>query len=328
MSKGKNTTTVILIPTYEDEAVEQLIRDLHKEYGDDFYLLAVDDGSIQNPIKEEWLKQNNVHGSIVRLSNNLGHQAAITVGIHYCVDNLVWDQLIIMDSDGEDTPASSRILLNELQQGKADIVVGSRRSRLESLKFKLFYQIYKFIFFLLVGKTISFGNFMAIKPAAAKRLVASPDTWQHVAATVLNSKIRVAKCDIDRGRRYAGETKMSFVSLVLHGLKGIMVFSDRVLIRVSIFCIIFAVLALLAMIAIATLKIIGLASPGWFSTLWGILILILFQVLTVSLISMLIAGSKKSALVNNIDYSELIEDVNTINGKSIMNELKMCKQAP
>lgn len=54
-------------------------------------------------------------------------------------------------------------------------------------------------------------------------------------------------------------------------------------------------------------------------------ILILFQVLMVGLISMLIAGSKKSTLVNNVDYSNLIEDIINVNDKSIMNELKMCK---
>ena len=39
--------TVVVIPTYEDDAVQYLIKDLYREYGSAFYLVAVDDGSIE-----------------------------------------------------------------------------------------------------------------------------------------------------------------------------------------------------------------------------------------------------------------------------------------
>jgi glycosyltransferase involved in cell wall biosynthesis len=314
--KGRDVGTVIVVPTYEDEAVQHLIVDLQKEYGNDFYMVAVDDGSIEAPIHESWFSELGIDACIIRLTNNVGHQAAISVGINYALDNLVWDSLIVMDSDGEDTPASSKLLLQSLRENEVDVVVGSRRNRVESFKFKLFYQVYKLIFLLLVGKTISFGNFMAMTPSAAKRLVAKSDTWQHLAASVMNSKLRVKQYALDRGQRYAGKSKMNFVSLVLHGIRGIMIFFDRVFIRISIFCIICALLALVAMVVIAILKIGGLASPGWFSTLWGILVLVLFQVLIVGLISMLIAGSKKTALVNDIDHLILISKIILISDKS------------
>lgn len=314
--------TVIVIPAYEDVATEQLIKDLYTEYGTSFYLVAVDDGSIENPVKSSWLNDVGASGRILRLRKNVGHQAAIAVGINYALENLSWQRLIVMDSDGEDTPASSRQLLEVLDSGKSDIAVASRRSRVESLKFKLFYKLYKLIFFLLVGRTISFGNFMAMNRDAARRLASSPDTWHHVAASVLNAKLRVTHCEIDRGSRYSGESKMNFVSLVLHAFRGIMVFFDRVLVRISIVCILCAVVALAVMIVIASLKIMGLASPGWFSTLFGILVLILFQVLIVGLISMFIAGTKRVELISEFDYSKLIHRVISVSGKSKESGLK------
>jgi hypothetical protein len=230
-----------------------------------------------------------------------------------------------MDSDGEDTPRSSRQLLEQLGNDETDIVVATRRSRVETLKFRVFYQLYRLVFLLLVGRNISFGNFMAMNREAARRLVASPDTWHHVAASVLNARLRVSFCAIDRGSRYAGKSKMNFVSLVLHGFKGIMVFFDRVLVRIAIFCMFCAVTAISIMIFIASLKLAGHASPGWYSTLSGILVLILFQVLIVGLLSMLIAGSKRVALISEFDYSKLIYCVISITDKSTTSVLKMYK---
>ncbi len=317
--------TVIVIPTYEDAAAQQLIKNLSTEYGTSFYLVVVDDGSIENQVQSSWLDDVGVSGCILRLRKNVGHQAAITVGINYALENLSWQRLIIMDSDGEDTPRSSRQLLEVLDRKQIDIAVASRRSRVETIKFKVFYKFYKLIFFLLVGRTISFGNFMAMNRDAARRLAASPDTWHHVAASVLNAKLRVTHCAIDRGSRYTGASKMNFVSLVLHGFRGIMVFFDRVLVRISIVCILCAVVAVVAMIAIASLKVMGLASPGWFSTLSGILVLILFQVLILGLLSMFIAGSKRVALVSELDYSNLIHRVISVSGKSTASALKKYK---
>jgi glycosyltransferase involved in cell wall biosynthesis len=328
MIQTDDSVTVIVIPTYEDAAAQQLIKNLYAEYGTSFYLVAVDDGSIENPVQSSWFESVGAIGCILRLRKNVGHQAAITVGINYALENLSWQRLIVMDSDGEDTPRSSRQLLEVLDHEQSDIVVANRRSRVETLKFKVFYKFYKFVFFLLVGRTISFGNFMAMNREAASRLAASSDTWHHVAASVLNAKLRVTHCAIDRGPRYTGKSKMNFVSLVLHGFRGIMVFFDRVLVRVSIVCILCAVVAVAAMIIIASLKIMGLASPGWFSTLSGILVLILFQVLIVGLLSMFIAGTKRVALVSEFDYKKLIHRVVSVSGKSKVNALKMNKQAP
>ena len=306
MSKSISIETVFVVPSYEDNAVEQLIKDIKNEYHSGIYVVVVDDGSIKDRMNQQWLQAAGVNGCVVRLEKNVGHQAAIAVGLNYAIDNLAWEHLIVMDSDGEDTPVSSRQLLASLDSENVDIAVACRRSRVESFKFKAFYQIYKFVFFLLVGRTIRFGNFMAMRPSAAKRLVASPDIWQHLAACALNSNLRLYECSIDRGRRYSGESKMNFVSLVLHGFKGITVFFNQVLVRISIFCIVCAAIAVVGMIIISVLKVVGLASPGWFSTLSGILVLILFQVLIVGLISMLIAGSKRVALVNEVDYRKLI----------------------
>ena len=56
---------------------------------------------------------------------------------------------------------------------------------------------------------------MALKPKAAKRLVAMQELWIHIAGCVLTSKLRIDNCLLDRGSRYAGQSKMNFVGLAL-----------------------------------------------------------------------------------------------------------------
>ena len=64
-----------------------------------------------------------------------------------------------MDSDGEDKPSDIQRLLEQLKQDGLDVVVATRRSRVESLRFKLFYLVYKLLFRILVGRVFGFGNF-------------------------------------------------------------------------------------------------------------------------------------------------------------------------
>ena len=51
----------------------------------------------------------------------------------------------------------------------------------------------------MTGRTINFGNFMALKPEAVKRLVAMQELSIHVPGAVLASKLRTGFCPVERG---------------------------------------------------------------------------------------------------------------------------------
>ena len=93
--------------------------------------------------------------------------------------------------------------------------MAQRKSRVETFRFKAFYAVYKRFFSLMTGRAISFGNFMALKAHAVKRLVVMQELSIHVAGAVLASKLRTGVCSLDRGPRYAGQSKMNFVGLAL-----------------------------------------------------------------------------------------------------------------
>ncbi|MBT4764774.1 glycosyltransferase [bacterium] len=306
---------IIVTPVYEDsEAASKLFQELNVEFGDKVYIVAVDDGSIRQPIGLIDIENADLQGAVIKLKRNVGHQRAIAIGLNYVAENFNGEHhIVVMDSDGEDTPSSIRLLLKALNSKDVDITVAKRKSRVETLKFRVFYIVYKWIFKLLSGREISFGNFMALKPIALKRLITMQELWLHVAGCTLMSKLRITSCELDRGSRYAGQSKMNFVGLVLHGFKGLMIFAEDVLVRVGIVCAFIAFLAILASIVAVMLKTLGFATPGWFSVALGILILVFLQTGALTLMSLMLTGVVRNGLPASIKYMKFIETVHKSN---------------
>ena len=311
MNTGTYSSLVIVIPIYEDvDAASRLLGELRKVLGPNIYVVAVDDGSIQQPFNVANLHAANVDGVVISLKRNVGHQRAIAVGLNYVADLLPKaKQIVIMDSDGEDLPTAVLALLSSLDQPDVDLVVAQRKSRVETLSFRAFYLVYKTLFKLLSGHTISFGNFMALKPNAVKRMVAMQELWIHVAGCALSSKLRIGACSLDRGPRYAGQSKMSFVGLALHGFRGLMVFAEAVLVRVGIACTFVAALSIVGSAVAIILKLSNYATPGWFSVALGILLLVFLQTGTVTLMTLMLTGVVRGSLVVNVIYRDFIDTV-------------------
>lgn len=308
MQRGR---LAIVTPIYEDkEASSQLFINLAKEFGAEVFLVAVDDGSVREPVDVQSLKAAGLSGVVIRLKRNVGHQRAIAIGLSYLSDNLAGvDRVVVMDSDGEDIPASIRVLLDALRSDQFDVAVAERRSRVETVRFRIFYVFYKVIFGALTGRKISFGNFMALTPNAVKRLAAMQELWTHVAGAVLGSKLRLAVCPLDRGARYAGRSKMNFIGLTLHGFKALMVFAEDVLVRVGIMCVAISAASVLCAIIAIILKLVGFATPGWFSVALGVLFLVFLQTAALTLMTLMLSGVAKSGAVLANAYREFVDVV-------------------
>lgn len=311
MSAASLPPLVVVTPVYEDvEAASKLFQELFKNFGSNVYVVAVDDGSVKQPLEISSLLSANLPGVVINLRRNVGHQRAIAIGLNYAADHLPQaERIVIMDSDGEDLPSTIKELISPLESADIDVVVAQRKSRVETLRFRAFYVVYKWLFMLLAGKKISFGNFMALKPEAVKRLVAMQELWIHVAGCVLTSKLRMATCPLHRGPRYAGQSKMNFVGLALHGFKGLMVFAEDVLVRVGIACAFIAVLSILASISAIILKLNNIATPGWFSIALGILLLVFLQTGALTLMTLMLTGVVRGGSVATINYKDFVAGV-------------------
>ena len=302
---------MVVTPVYEDRAASsRLFQELARLYGDRVFCVVVDDGSVSLPVDLAALTAAGLEGTVIRLRRNVGHQSAIAVGLNYVSEHFAdYDAVIVMDSDGEDAPDGIEQLLTHIDDDNADVVVAERGRRSESIWFRTFYLVYRLLFKLMTGRTITFGNFMAIKPAALSRLVSMQEIWLHVAGSILTSKLRITHCPLDRGERYAGSSKMNFVGLALHGFKGLMIFAEDVLVRVGVACTLVAFLSVLAGITAVTLKVIGIATPGWFSVAIGILFLVFLQTGALTLMTLMMTGVAKGGLIATNDYKLYIKQV-------------------
>ncbi|WP_454904898.1 glycosyltransferase [Variovorax gossypii] len=310
MSIGERSL-IIVTPVYEDtEASNRLFSELASQFGSDVFVVAVDDGSVKQPMQIGNLERAPIDGVILKLRRNVGHQRAIAIGLGYVAEHVQQGQrVVVMDSDGEDLPSTIPDLLKSLESEDVDVVVAHRKSRVETLRFKAFYAIYKRFFSLMTGRAISFGNFMALKPHAVKRLVVMQELSIHVAGAVLASKLRTGRCSLNRGPRYAGQSKMNFVGLVLHGFKGLMVFAEDVLVRVGILCAMIASLSVAAACVAVILKLLGFSTPGWFSVALGILVLVFLQTGTLTLMTLMLTGVVRGGTVTTfIAYHDFVEE--------------------
>jgi glycosyltransferase involved in cell wall biosynthesis len=304
---------IIIAPYYEDKkSLVKLLIELSKcPFDGEVELILVDDGSVSQKLINIDFPLVKLNINVITLKRNLGSQKAIAIGLTWASQYIKDDQvLVIMDSDGEDLPMSIGILLEELKNENVQIAVAERRVRYESFRFKALYSLYKIFYRVMTGRMVSFGNFMAMKKEAVQRLSAMHEFSIHVPAAVMASRLRYALCPIDRGRRYAGSSKMNLISLMIHGLRGLMVFAEDVLLRVGLACALIALLAILAGMLVLGLKFFEISIPGWGSLSIGILFLILMQTAALALMTLLITGLAKSlSRVNNNPYLEHISDV-------------------
>ena len=192
---------------------------------------------------------------------------------------------MVMDSDGEDKPDDIGPLIRALYANPGAIVVAERAGRSEGTGFRVGYAAYQTLFRLLIGKRIDFGNFCALSSISLHRLIRSPDTWNHLAAAILRSRIPVTRVAVRRGVRYTGTSSMNIPALVAHGLSAFAVFSDSVFSRLFLFANSLGGIAVLGGIVVLILRFYtDMAIPGWATITFGVFINLFMQSLLLCLL--------------------------------------------
>lgn len=309
---------VIIIPQYNDwEALNLLIKKINTDLDPivlkNASLLVVDDCSSKDRT-EPFVSFGGTAIQVLRLYRNLGHQKAIAIGLSYVAANIDCDKVIVMDADGEDAPSDINKLVQRSLEVPGKIIFAQRNKRTENFIFRFFYVIYKGLFKLLTGKVITFGNFSLVPQKRLQNLVRVSEIWNNYPGGIIKSRIPYDSMPTDRATRLAGESKMNFVSLVLHGLSAISVLVDTTAVRILIFSIFMSGLAVAFIIVILFLKLIGNATPGWASTLGSTLIILMLQSFLISLflVFMVLQYRSQQHFIPAIHYRDFVEKVDTI----------------
>lgn len=260
-------------------------------------VVAVDDGSSQSPWLDAAIKSlRNIRDvTIVSLAVNLGHQRAIATGLAHANRLGTYDLCLVMDSDGEDRPEDIAAMLRMSVANPGAVIVAKRAQRSENWRFRAFYKVYKAMFRLLTGRVIDFGNFCLIPGNQLGRIAHMAELWNHFAGALVRSRIPLVSTDTVRGTRYAGQSTMNFVSLVVHGLSAISVFSDFMFVRLLVASLVIGVLpVLMSLIAVILKFTTDLAIPGWTTNIAGFAALAILQILTLLVTSVFVSLSGRS----------------------------------
>tara|TARA_Y100000768_G_C23972015_1_gene681026 strand:- start:56 stop:928 length:873 start_codon:yes stop_codon:yes gene_type:complete len=233
----------ILIPVYNDwQSLSKLLNKIDNEIlklNHEISVIVVDDAStfdrqidIKNLSKIKSLK-------IIIMKENKGHARCIAAGLKYIHKNEDYDYVIPMDGDGEDRPEEIVEFINSVEKTPNITIVGERIKRSESFIFKFCYFFHKIITLVFTGHLIKFGNFTCLTKNTVEKLIEEKATWNSFSGSL--TKVEKKKYSIHsiRGERYFGPSKMSFSNLLKHSFSIISVFKKTVLIRSSLFIIIY-----------------------------------------------------------------------------------------
>lgn len=311
-------TFVIIIPQFNDwEALNLLIQKINEDLNapilENTTILVVDDCSSRFRTAP-FARFDGKEIKLLKLYRNLGHQKSIAIGLSYVADHINADKVIVMDADGEDAPMDINSLVSKSLEQPDKIIFAERNKRTEGMLFRSFYIIYKMLFKLLTGKVITFGNFSLIPRSRLQNLVRVSEIWNNYPGGIIKSRIPYDSVLTNRAKRLAGESKMNFVSLVLHGLSAISVMIDTTAVRILIFSIFMSGVAFAFIFVIIFLKLIGNATPGWASTLGSTLMIVMLQTFLISLflVFMVLQYRSQQHFIPAVHYRDFVEKVDTI----------------
>jgi len=226
---------LILTPVFKDwQNLKMLLIKINmiftKKIKQKFDLLVVDDDSRQkiNYKKFKFSKINKL--KIIKLSNNLGSQRAIAIGLKFIQKIYIKNyNVIIIDSDGQDNPSGILKLLKKNNITKSPLAV-RRGQRKEPWWFKIFYELYCLTVFIFSLKRIRHGNYSLLSFSCVNKILKDDGIWSAFPPTLSNNFENLSFITIDREKRYSGNSKMNFFGLFYHALRVFSVLKFRILI--------------------------------------------------------------------------------------------------
>jgi len=218
----KQSHVLIVVPAYnEEKTIAAIIAGL-REHTSPFDRIFIDDGSSDNTatILQE-------HGeTVLSLPCNLGYGRALQTGMLYGLKH-GYKILVFFDADGQHIPTDIPVLVSQLQNSDADMIIGSRF--VEKTGYKSSFErrigmiLFSFVIKIITGQRIydSTSGFKVIRDRVAKLLaegVFSDFTAESLVNLVFRG-IKIHEYPITVKERLYGESMHSLRSIITYPLK-------------------------------------------------------------------------------------------------------------
>jgi len=251
----------ILIPIYNDwQSVFKLLENINSEVSTlnhEFSVVIINDASTEN--RPEFLAnlENLKSVQVINMKENRGHARCNAVGLKHINEKLDFDYVIPMDGDGEDRPEELSLFIEKIKDYSDKVITADRVKRSEGFVFKFCYLAHKYLTLVFTGQTIKYGNYTCLPKSAVNAMVNEPTTWSSFSGALAKIAKDRKFIPSERGIRYFGPSKMSFINLLKHSLSIIAVFKTTLLIRSILFLIAYLFLVIGKISIITLIPIIG-----------------------------------------------------------------------
>ena len=251
----------ILIPVYNDWlSVFELLKRINSQasiLNDEFSVKIVNDASTEERPKFSLSLDNLKSVEIINMKENRGHARCNAAGLKYINEKEHFDYLIPMDGDGEDRPEELSLLIEKTKNYPDTVVTANRIKRSEGFVFKFCYLVHKYLTLVFTGQKIKYGNYTCLPKPIVSELVNEPATWSSFSGSLAKIVKDRKSIPSERGTRYFGPSKMSFINLLKHSLSIIAVFKTTLLIRSILFVIAYLFLVIEKISIITLIPVIG-----------------------------------------------------------------------
>ena len=251
----------VLIPVYNDwQSVFKLLENIDSQVStlnDEFSVIIVNDASTESrpEFSADLINLKSIR--TINMKQNRGHARCNAVGLKYINEKEEFDYVIPMDGDGEDRPEEIILLIEKIKEYPDIVITANRVKRSEGLIFKLCYLVHKYLTLVFTGQTIKYGNYTCLPKSAVNAMVNESATWSSFSGSLAKTVKNKKSIPSERGTRYFGPSKMSFINLLKHSLSIIAVFKTTLLIRSILFIIAYLFLVTGKISVITFIPVIG-----------------------------------------------------------------------
>ena len=246
----------ILIPIYNDwQSAFKLLENINSKVSvldDEFSVIIVNDASTETrpDFSADLDRLKSIQ--IINMEENKGHARCNAAGLKYINEKEDFDYVIPMDGDGEDRPEELSLLIEKIKDHPGTTVTACRVKRSEGFIFKFCYLFHKYLTYIFTGQTIKYGNYTCLPKSIVNEMVNEPSTWSSFSGSLAKIAKDRKSIPSERGTRYFGTSKMSFINLLKHSLSIIAVFKKALFVR-SIFFLIAYLFLVIGNISVITL---------------------------------------------------------------------------
>jgi len=215
--------TLIIVPAYnEEESLPGVIRDLRENirFAD---ILVVNDGSRDTTARTA--EEMNV--AVLSLPFNVGIGGAMQAGYLYA-EQRGYDIAVQFDGDGQHLAGEIEKLLSQIEEGSADLVVGSRFLNQGRYNASVFRKIGIWIFSAVLSRILGMpvtdctSGFRAANRRVIKFFSRTyPDDYPEVEALVLlhKAKMRIAEVPVSMRERTGGRSSITPIRSAYYMIK-------------------------------------------------------------------------------------------------------------